>query len=366
MNENNDQKIARPILRARHRRKEILIETIFWLVIYFYYVSTAWPSYTDKEALLEKLLVKTGLQILLSYAILSILIPRLLHQKRRVVFLLTSLLSVYLTYVLYTAYRCFYFDPKYPGLYKSFNFYDRILDANFFFTEITWFLFPVAILTALKYYRDQKEVMNLREQKRITELKLLKNQLNPHFLFNTLNNLYILALKKSDKTPELIAKLSAILDYMLYHCNDRFVALTNEIKLINDYIDLEKVRYGERVVVDFDYKIEKAIEIAPLILLTFLENAFKHGVKEEVKQASIRMMLRANQEEIFFEICNSKPASKPANKSETASIGLQNIKRQLDFLYPQRNWLQVEDRVDAYSVSLKLKLHEVPVPDRRR
>ncbi|PHN04317.1 sensor histidine kinase [Flavilitoribacter nigricans] len=364
MNENKENSVALLIRRAWLRRKDIIVEVIFWLVLYFYYVSTAWPTYTDKAALFEKLLVKTGLQIVLSYVIISVLLPRLLHRKRRILFLLTSLASVYITYVLYTAYRHFYFDPKYPDIYKGFDFYDRILDANFFFTEISWFLFPVAILTALKYYRDQREVMSLREQKRITELKLLKNQLNPHFLFNTLNNLYVLALKKSDKTPELIAKLSAILDYMLYHCDDRYVALTSEIRLMNNYIDLEKIRYGDRVIVDFDYKIEKAIEIAPLILLTFLENAYKHGVKEEVGQARIQMKLRAGREEIFFEICNSKPASRQNGANgQTASIGLRNIKKQLDFLYPQRNWLEVEDRADFYAVTLKLKPHAISVPD---
>lgn len=342
------------------RKKEVIRDAFFWLLIYGYYTSTTWPFYENKVALLDKLLAKTGLQILLTYTILSLLIPRLLQRKRKGLFWTAVLGSVYFTYVIYTAYRFAYFDPKYPGVNLAFNFSKRIFDLNFFFTEIPWFLFPAAMLAALKYYRDQKEVMSLREQKRMTELKLLKTQLNPHFLFNTLNNLYILALKKSDKTPELIAKLSAILDYMLYHCNERYVALTSEIKLLNNYIDLEKIRYGDRVSVEFEYKIGKAIEIAPLILLTFLENAFKHGVKEEIGNASIQMNLEANRQEIFFEIKNSKPRSaSEKNNDPTPSIGLQNIQKQLDLLYPQRNWLEVQDQADIHSVTLKLKLHEV-------
>lgn len=358
MNKNNYSEIVGSIRKFWERRQGTLSSLAFWLVIYFYYVSTAWPSYSDKVALFEKLFVKTGFQILLTYAIISFFIPRLLPRKRKLLFLLSVLLSIYLTYAFYTAYRYFYFDPKYPEIYRGFNLEERLLDFNFFFTELTWFLFPAAILMALKYYREQREVMSLREQKRITELRLLKNQLNPHFLFNTLNNLYTLALKKSDKTPELIAKLSAILDYMLYHCNDRFVALTDEIKLLNNYIDLEKLRYDDRVVVDFEYKTEKAVEIAPLILLTFLENAFKHGVKEEIKIAKIQMHLRATREEIWFEIQNTKPQSGVV-ESHTASIGLENIKKQLDFLYPHRNWLEVQDQAEFHRVTLKLRLHEI-------
>jgi sensor histidine kinase YesM len=354
LKEGNDKKVAIFVRKAWQRRKGILRDIIFWAILFFYYLSTTWASYD------HKLLVKTGLQILLTYVLVYLLIPHLLGKSRKFFFLLGGLLSVYLTYISYTVYRHFYFDVRYPGVNRAFNFQERILDLNFFFTELSWFLFPAAILLALKYYRDQKEVMNLREQKRITELKLLKNQLNPHFLFNTLNNLYTLALIKSDKTAELIGKLSAILDYMLHHSNERFVMLMDEIHLMNNYIDLEKVRYGERVAIDFDYKIEKGIEIAPLILLTFLENAFKHGVKEEIKNATIQMNLRANREEIFFEIKNSKPLAKKGNgKERNNSIGLQNIRTQLDLLYPRRNWLQVEDLDTTYCVTLTLKQHEV-------
>lgn len=358
MSKNDHSRLAGFIPKLHPPGKQVTRDIIFWCVIYFYYVSTIWPSYEDKMALFEKLFVKTGMQIGLTYVILSFLVPRFLLRKQKIFFVSGTLLSVYLTYALYTAYRYYFFDPRYPGIYREFDILERLSDVNFFFTELTWFLFPAAILLALEYYREQREVISLREQKRKTELKLLKTQLNPHFLFNTLNNLYILALKKSEKTPELIAKLSAILDYMLYQCNDKYVALADEIKLMNNYIDLEKLRYGERVKVDFEYRVEKAVEVAPLILLTFLENAFKHGVKEEINKASIQVNLRASQEEIWFEVQNSKPQI-AIEDHKTVSIGLQNIREQLDLLYPKRNTLEVEDRDDFHRVTLKLSLHEV-------
>ena len=148
-------------------------------------------------------------------------------------------------------------------------------------------MFPTVILTIFNYYKEQKEVANLLEKKKTNELDALKNQLNPHFLFNTLNNLYVLALKKSDKTPEVIAKLSEILDYILYRCKNAFVPLKNEINLLHNYIALEKVRYNKRVDVTFNESIENNVQIAPLLLLTFLENAFKHGVSQEINKAKI-------------------------------------------------------------------------------
>jgi hypothetical protein len=119
---------SRGMGKAWHRRKNLISDVLFWLVIYGYYVSTTWPSYDNKLALVEKLIVKTGLQILLSYVIILILIPYLLHKGQKVLFFLGGLLSVYLTYVIYTAYRHFYFDSEYPGLYKAFDFYERISD----------------------------------------------------------------------------------------------------------------------------------------------------------------------------------------------------------------------------------------------
>ena len=213
---------------------------------------------------------------------------------------------------------------------------------------------------ASRFYRDQQEIVLLREQKKTTELNLLKNQLNPHFLFNTLNNLYTLALKKSDKTPVVIAKLSAILDYILYHCQEKYVALADEITLINNYLELEQLRYGQRLHVEFDYKVAKGVRIAPLILLTFVENAFKHGVKEEIGEAKLNIQLQGIADEIVFEIQNSKPVhlqkSKPLNK---AAIGLANIRQQLDLLYPQAYHLSIQDNAASYTVSLKLRVNEI-------
>lgn len=324
--------------------------------MYCYYIGSTWIFYEQKTALLEKYVFKTAAQAILAYVIIYWMIPQLLNKGKRLLFGLSCLTGVYLTYVSYTCYRFYLFDPRYPALYKKFDLADRLLEFNLYFSEITWFIFPAVILIAWQYYEDQQEVLSLREQKKTTELNLLKNQLNPHFLFNTLNNLYSLALQKSDRTPEVIGKLSSILDYMLYHCNENFVSLSDEIALLNNYIELEQVRYGKRVSVNFDYKIGKGIRIAPLMMLTLVENAFKHGVQEELGIASIDIQLQAKGDELLFKVKNSVPSHKSdANHAVKNNIGLENTRKQLAILYSNRHTLVIENEGNYYSVSLTLQ-----------
>lgn len=233
---------------------------------------------------------------------------------------------------------------------------DRITNIYAFLGNLTGLVFPSILLIMYDYFEQQKEVSLLREQKKTTELNLLKNQLNPHFLFNTLNNLYTLALKKSDSTPEAIAKLSDILDYMLYRCKEDFVPLVHEVNLIRNYITLEKIRYGKRLNLSFDHEIEDDVKIAPLLLLTFVENAFKHGISQELNVGTIEIILQANREEIYFRIDNSKPKFKKNKPNKTRdSIGIENIRKQLEILYDTPNYiLNIREDNSKYSVTLKL------------
>ena len=347
------------------RKKDLYNHLIFWVVMFVYYLSSNWSFYTNKLALIERYVFKTGFQILLAYFFIWVLIPYLLNKKRYILFIVSGLCVNYVVYVLYTLIRVFYLNLKYPDAFKSFDLYDRVLDFGFYFNEVSWFIFPIIALVAFRYYQQQEEVLKLREQKKVTELNLLKNQLNPHFLFNTLNNLYTLSLKKSDHAPEVILKLSKILDYMLYHCKDNFVAISDEINLLNNYIALEKVRYGKRLEITFSCDIQAEVKIAPLILLTFVENAFKHGVSQEIKAAQIQINLKASLDEIYFQIKNSKPATEkiPSIKGQH-SIGLKNISKQLDILYPDLYSLEISDQKNVFVVDLKLIPHDIYLPDR--
>ncbi|WP_299158531.1 histidine kinase [uncultured Tenacibaculum sp.] len=263
---------------------------------------------------------------------------------------------------LYGIVRVYYFERNYPEVYSRMPPYilkERMVSVLVFIRNITWVLFPTVILIAIKYYRDQKDMITLREQKKTTELNLLKHQLNPHFLFNTLNNLYALALKKSDKTPEVIAKLSEILDYILYQCKESYVPLYKEIELLENYIALEKVRYGNRVEVIFEKEIKYDVKIAPLILLTFVENAFKHGISQELKKGLIKLNILASEKELSFKLKNTRPSSHiDTKKSSRKSIGMQNIEKQLDLLYADAYSLKIEETNKEYILELILKLDE--------
>jgi len=344
--------------------RKTLGHLLFWCVMLVYYVSSAWPHESDKVFLFERMFSKTIVQIMLSYLFIYLLIPHFIIKKKRVQFAILSLVAVYSAYVLHTAIRCFYLLPKYPEIYRyrpPLDFMERITNGYAFISSITGLIFPAIILIVIDYYRKQKELVSLKEQKRTTELRLLKHQLNPHFLFNTLNNLYALALKKSDKTPEIIEKLSDILDYILYKCETNYVAIVNEVKLIENYISLEKVRYGKRLDIRFDYTVKEGIEIAPLLLLTLVENAFKHGVNQEIKMAFIDIQLRVKGKEIIFMIENTKPKIEPKEgEQQRSSIGLRNIEKQLQLLYPRNQYtLNIEESKDSFKVNLNLFTHGI-------
>jgi len=343
--------------------KKLLWHLLFWSILLVYFMSVSWPYEKNKVFLFEAEFFEFSLKIIIAYSIIHLFIPHLLNKNRKVLFFISTLLLVYIAFITYSVYKSYYLIPSYPAEFEyrpPFVLADRFTKFPAIIGSIPGYLFPTIILVVFNYYKNQKEVANLLEQKRTSELNALKNQLNPHFLFNTLNNLYALALKKSDKTPEIIAKLSEILDYILYQCKSNSVPLKNEITLLHNYIALEKVRYGDRVDIIFNEHIHSDVNIAPLLLLTFLENAFKHGVSQEINTAKIVLKITANSNSIEFSIENTKPAhSKISVDKKRDSIGLQNIKKQLDLLYPNNYKLDIKNNSDRYSVTLKITPNDI-------
>lgn len=194
------------------------------------------------------------------------------------------------------------------------------------------------IFIFMKLIKDQyainRHTLELKKQKAETELSSLKEQLNPHFLFNTLNNIYSLSLMNSPKTSTSIARLSGILDHLIYRCSRMYVPLDQEIELLNNYIELEKLRYDDRLKINFSHHIDKNARIAPLILISLLENAFKHGAGEEAGNAGIDIDLSLRENNFSFKIKNTIGTPLPAKPSQ--GIGLANIKKQLELIYPDR------------------------------
>ena len=337
-------------------------ELLFWCIMYVYLLSAYWYREPDKLHICVFILFKVFLQFLFSVFLIKLLIPRVLNKHKNIQFALYTIMGIYGIQVLYGVVHVYFFQAVFPEVYAMrppFRILNRMGSFVMFINNVTWVVFPSVILIALKYYRDQKDIIALQEQKKTTELNLLKHQLNPHFLFNTLNNLYVLALKKSDSTPEAIAKLSEILDYMLYQCKDKYVPISKEIALLENYIGLEKIRYGQRVELSFEKEIEIDTPIAPLLLLTFVENAFKHGISQELKTGIIELQITATIKEIVFQLKNSKPAVYDPNMNvNKEAIGMKNAQKQLELLYPNSYTLAIEDTTQEYFLILKVTPNE--------
>ncbi len=215
-------------------------------------------------------------------------------------------------------------------------------------------VFAIAIALGFEKFiqqnETQKRLMEISKEKTDTELKLLKTQINPHFLFNTLNNIYGLSLKKSDETPTIILKLAKIMRYNIFDSAKNKVYLQQELENIQDFIDIQKIRH-KQVKVEFNLSVDDELqEISPLILLQFVENAFKHGASESRFNSFITINLELKNKVLIYSIENSKEEHP---EKESTKIGLKNIKRQLDLLYPKHS-LEINDSNNLYSVSLKI------------
>ncbi|MFK8104288.1 MAG: sensor histidine kinase [Saprospiraceae bacterium] len=207
----------------------------------------------------------------------------------------------------------------------------------------------------MKYQRDRKD---LQTQTMQSELKFLKSQINPHFLFNTLNNLYALTLKKSDKAPEIVIKLSEMMRYMLYECNEKRVLLSKEIHYLKNYLDLEKLRQGKNVEINFEIQGQVLHQkIAPLMFIPFLENSFKHGLSNQIAHGFVNIYLDVQDKSVHLFIENSKPETLPLQEHKrSGGIGLVNVRRRLNLLYPEQYELSIKDNPDSYGVNLIINL----------
>ncbi len=241
--------------------------------------------------------------------------------------------------------------------------------SNFFIVQITAVtLFIVLFVGMLRFAVDwfefetrKKEVEN---ERLIAELNFLKAQINPHFLFNTLNNLYYLAYTKSENTTEVIAKLSQMMRYMIYDSNHPRVLLNKEIEYMQNYISLERLRLNNQIPIQF--KVEGNTEnvwIAPLIFITFLENAFKHGVSNNNPKAWINIHIQLNGDKCIYTVENSKAQNISIEKS---GIGLQNVQRRLELSYPDQYKIRMEDKPEVYFVQLTLTLNNELVTANRQ
>ncbi len=332
--------------------KRVVYHAIFWLVFLIAMVRT-----DGGELSLGYSIIIESINLLffalIVYFNLFYLIPNYLNDKKFILYCILLVLSV----LILTPIKIFvlYFLLSYfPGMQNA-----LILNQNLTFLSTFIIAGSSTILKIIsdwvRYQRDRRE---LQTQTMQSELKFLKSQINPHFLFNTLNNLYALTLKKSDKAPEIVIKLSEMMRYMLYECNEKRVLLSKEVSYIRNYLDLERLRQGKNVQIDFTVKGNVTNQkIAPLMFIPFLENSFKHGLNNQISQGFVNIEMEVSEGSVDFYIENSKAEKLPAiEHRRSGGIGLVNVRRRLNLLYPNHYNLDIKDNPNTYAVNLKLDL----------
>jgi len=297
--------------------------------------------------------------ILFGYPLVYGAIPHLLLKGKVVAFFFLTLAWGAVGLFIDAGYRSYVLIPAQEAMGLD-NILPRGPLAFCFLCMTTSAASPMIIKFFKLWTIKQQDWMRAQQEKITAELQLLKAQVHPHFLFNTLNNIYSFSLENSPKTPELILKLSSLLSYMLYDCKADEVRLENEIKIMKNYIDLERERYGNKI--EISWSVEGEIKdkfIAPLLMLPFLENAFKHGTSEQIEKSWLSVDISVMHGTLKCKIANSKNEYVSLRGN---GIGINNVKKRLEFIYPGKFDLKINDEGDFFVVSMMLILaNEQPV-----
>lgn len=348
----------RPLLRiGRH--------TVFWIFWWFFqgfiYSFNYYGMYAQDHYYLSyvEALCYLPQHIFLSYSIIYWVLPRLILRGRYwqgmlallVLVVITAFCSPLSNFLFINPYRQVINTPlKYLSVFQSFMGGLR--------GSMTVAGFAAAVKLIKYWYLKKIENEQLEKEKLTAELQLLKGQIHPHFMFNTLNSIYGMALKKSDDTAGAILKVSQLMRYILSECNQAMVPLSKEVEILQHYIELEKSRFQQRL--DMTVNIQGDLErsIAPLLLLPFLENSFKHGANEMIDQAWISLDLHVLDDTLKFKLINGR-SPENTNHPQSGYIGLQNVKKRLQLIYPNAHELRISEDADTFVVSLTLMLDPI-------
>ena len=329
---------------------QIIFHCLFWLLytLVFYAIGT---KYKFNTVIPNSTSITIAVQISLFYFIRYYLFDKYYRNGRLVMFSLLALCSIlyFIPIAWMIAMLIFNINVTFSGLFTI-----DILIA--YLVTLVMAFISVSTTLLLEKERVKNDRAHFEKEKKEMELFALKNQIDSHFLFNTLNNIYGLALKKSDLTPRSILLLSEILSFVIYETKNDFYPLRKEIQLIEYYIELEKMRYGDSFVIYLEANdVDDDSFVTPLLLFTFLENSIKHGVSKTMDNPWVKIKLKSRVSEIFFEIENSIPKN-PDNAVQDVNkgIGLENIRRRLALLYPQMHQLITRRDENSFYAGLTL------------
>ncbi|MES2277108.1 MAG: sensor histidine kinase [Bacteroidota bacterium] len=344
-----------------NKEHRVLSHLFFWLFLLLVQLSSS-SYYNSNIVPFRNNLIGDGTNLLAqmpaAYFLAYFIVPRFIYKQRYWAGFGYFLLGAYVICVLSRIEVVHVEEPLYGRKPNPDETYGEIFGNILKLVYVYFFrIFSVAfVFMLLKLLKDQlvvqRRALTLEKQKAEAELKLLKTQLNPHFLFNTLNNIYTLALLNAPVTADAIGRLSEILDYMLYRCDAKLVLLSGEISLLQNYIGLEKLRYDERLTITFEVTANQQVLIAPLILLAIVENAFKHGAGDDTGRPIINIDLKTTPTYLTFTVANTY---RPKVGANTKSIGLANLRQQLDLIYPGKHQLAISQG-SLFTVNLTIEL----------
>lgn len=339
---------------------------IFWSV-YFIFNALRWGSYYgDYLYSLKANLLGFPIHMALCYFTIYLLIPKFIYTRKFFWFIAILIFSIFL--MVFLKFELTYLLisnnvwPEGPEETSTFSF-------NYVLVMMLGELYVISFVTAIKitidWMSENKRAAKLEKTQLETELRFLRSQISPHFFFNTLNNIYSLSLSKSNKTPETILKLSELMRYLLYETKPNLQCLEKEINCIKNYLDLERIRYGEKLSIQL--KVEGNTEnkkLPPMLLIPFIENAFKHGANRSTKEVVIKIELIIKDDILYFRTCNSLPDEDEIKtyhsqniEEQPGGIGILNVKKRLNLGYNREDCdLKITKEETEFLVDLKLKL----------
>ncbi len=357
--------------------RRITIHVIFWLIAFCYegvQTNTTLPFSTS--LFIPFTLRKIITIALVYYLLMYYAVPKLLLTRKWVSFI-GYLLLVYVFMRAGTYYTFYYLkinDTVPEGMNKMVNYYTKfgfiaalyqplmiynlmLLHATLFYAILIKITKEFFISTFQKLNLE-KENLKLEKENIQLELNFLKSQVNPHFFFNTFNNIYSLIVDKDEIAADIVVRLSGLMRYTLYESSSEKIPLKKELEFIRDYVFLEKIRHKDHVTIGLQEKGDPGnLEIPPLIMVTFIENAFKHGVNNTIEASWVTINIEIADGELLFKVDNSKP-KKRVKENVRGGIGIANAKRRLDMLYKDRHELKIKNDPLQYEVELQIQLYE--------
>ena len=322
------------------------------------------PLFFIKTLLVNSFLAVIVPQIALTYALMYWLLPNYYYKRKN--YFVTAFFTICILFGFYWIAVIFKYSPV---IYNHFVNINVTIPAG---AEMHRFViidqlgslpiilgFALMITLVKRWWKKLKETEQLTKEKTKAELQLLKDQIHPHFLFNTINNIYFFTLTNPSQAASMIKKLSGLLNYILNDCKQQMVPLEKEIKMIQDYMALEKIRYGEDRQLTLDIKGDYTDKmIHPLLLIPFVENSFKHGASKMIAPSYVKLTIVIENNQLHFMVNNSKPTNTDSEIPK-GNIGLKNVRKRLELLYPGTHCLTIVSEHHCYTVNLSLLLQDM-------